>query len=129
MVGKAGTRMSYHSSGGAPIASRHPSLRRLAMVGCCVLCQAEAAAPPPAANQWQHHHENVYISRILGLILTYLQYFWIYFSEYILSDLHTEDVAYNTVELRVGDSLHAVNRFFVWTFLYILFVPRNQYCI
>ncbi len=25
----------------------------------------------------------------LGLILTYLQYFWIYFSEYILSNLHT----------------------------------------
>ncbi len=38
MVDKAGTRMSYHSSGGAPIASRRPSLRRLAMVGCCVLC-------------------------------------------------------------------------------------------
>jgi hypothetical protein len=74
MVGKAGTRMSYHSSGGAPIASRRPSLQRLAMVGSCVLWKAEAAAPPPPANQWQHHLENVYISRILGLILTYLQY-------------------------------------------------------
>jgi hypothetical protein len=89
MVGEAGTRMSYHSSGGALIASCHPSLRCLTMVGCCVLCKAEAAAPPPAANQWQHQLENVYVSRILGLILTYLQYFWIYFSEYILRDLHT----------------------------------------
>jgi hypothetical protein len=67
--------MSYHSSGGALIANRCLSLQRLAMVGCCVLCQAEAAAPPPAANQWQHHLENVYVSRILGLILIYLQYF------------------------------------------------------
>jgi hypothetical protein len=31
-------------------------------------------APPPAANQWQHHLENVYVSRHLGLNLTYLQY-------------------------------------------------------
>jgi hypothetical protein len=38
MVGKAGTRMSYHSNGGALIASCRPTLRRLAMVGCCVLC-------------------------------------------------------------------------------------------
>jgi hypothetical protein len=38
MVGEAGTRMSYYSSGGAPIASRRPSLWRLVMVGCCVLC-------------------------------------------------------------------------------------------
>jgi hypothetical protein len=38
MVGEAGTRMSYHSSGGALIASRRPSLRRLAMVASCVLC-------------------------------------------------------------------------------------------
>ncbi len=38
VVGEAGTRMSYHSSGGAPIASHRPSLRHLAMVGCCVLC-------------------------------------------------------------------------------------------
>jgi hypothetical protein len=38
MVGKAVTRMSYHSSGGALIASRRPLFRRLAMVGCCVLC-------------------------------------------------------------------------------------------
>ncbi len=38
MVGKAGTRMSYHSSSGVLIASRRPLLRRLAMVGCCVLC-------------------------------------------------------------------------------------------
>jgi hypothetical protein len=60
--------MSYHSSSGALIASHRLSLRRLAMVGCCVLCQAKAAALPPAANQWQHHLENVYISRILGLI-------------------------------------------------------------
>ncbi len=38
MVGEAGTRMSYHSSSGALITSYHPSLGRLAMVGCCVLC-------------------------------------------------------------------------------------------
>jgi hypothetical protein len=38
MVGEAGTRMSYHSSGGALIASCRQLLRRLAMVGCCVLC-------------------------------------------------------------------------------------------
>ncbi len=38
MVGEAGTRMSYHSSGGALITSCHSLLRRLAMVGCCVLC-------------------------------------------------------------------------------------------
>jgi hypothetical protein len=38
MVGKAGTRMSYHSSGGTLIASCRQSLRCLAMVGCCVLC-------------------------------------------------------------------------------------------
>jgi hypothetical protein len=37
MVGKAGTRMSNLSSGVALIASRHPPLRRLTMVGCCVL--------------------------------------------------------------------------------------------
>ena len=29
---------------------------------------------PPAANQRQHHHVYVYVSRQLGLILTYLQY-------------------------------------------------------
>jgi hypothetical protein len=46
------------------------------MVGCCILCKAEAAAPPPAANQWQQHLENVFVSRILGLILTYLKYFF-----------------------------------------------------
>jgi hypothetical protein len=50
------------------------------MAGCCVLCSAEAAATSPAANQQQHHLENVYISRKLGLISTYLQYildqFW-----------------------------------------------------
>jgi hypothetical protein len=38
MVSEAGTRMSYHSSGGALIASCRPLLRRLVMVGCCVLC-------------------------------------------------------------------------------------------
>ncbi len=38
MVSKAGTRTSYHSRGGALIASRHPPLQRLAMVGCCILC-------------------------------------------------------------------------------------------
>jgi hypothetical protein len=66
--------MSYHSSGGALIASRRPLLVHLAMVGCWVLCKAEAATPPPAANQWQHHLENVYMSRLLRPILTYLQY-------------------------------------------------------
>jgi hypothetical protein len=44
------------------------------MVGCCLLCSAKAAATSPAANQWQHHLENVYVSRKLGLIYTYLQY-------------------------------------------------------
>jgi hypothetical protein len=68
MVDKAGTKMSYYSSGGALVASRRPPLQRLAMVGCCVLCDAEAAAPPPAANQLQHHLENVYVSSQLGLI-------------------------------------------------------------
>jgi hypothetical protein len=29
---------------------------------------------PPAANQRQHHRVSVYVSRQLGLILTYLQY-------------------------------------------------------
>ncbi len=38
MAGKAGTRTSYYSSGGALVASRHPPLQHLAMVGCCVLC-------------------------------------------------------------------------------------------
>jgi hypothetical protein len=38
MVGEAGTRISYHSSGGALLAGHHPSLQALAMVGCCVLC-------------------------------------------------------------------------------------------
>jgi hypothetical protein len=38
MVGKAGTRMPYHSSGSTLIANRRPSLRRLATVGYCVLC-------------------------------------------------------------------------------------------
>ncbi len=37
MVGKAGTRTSNHSSGVALIASCHPPLQRLVMVGCCVL--------------------------------------------------------------------------------------------
>jgi hypothetical protein len=37
MVGEAGTRTSNHSSGVALIANRHPPLRRLAMVGCCIL--------------------------------------------------------------------------------------------
>jgi hypothetical protein len=37
MVGKAGTRTSNHSSGVALIASRHPPLQCLAMVGCCIL--------------------------------------------------------------------------------------------
>jgi hypothetical protein len=44
------------------------------MVGFCVLCSAEAAAISPAANQRQHHPENIYLSRKLGLIQTYLQY-------------------------------------------------------
>ena len=44
---------------------------------------------PPAANQRQHHHVYVYVSRQLGLIYTYLQYFLINFSEFILSDPHT----------------------------------------
>jgi hypothetical protein len=71
MVGEAGTRTSYYSSGGAPITSHHPPLQRLAMVGCCDLCQTEAAAPPAAANQQQHHLKNVFVSRQLGLMLTY----------------------------------------------------------
>ncbi len=37
MVGEAGTRTSNHSSSVALIASRHPPLCHLAMVGCCVL--------------------------------------------------------------------------------------------
>jgi hypothetical protein len=37
MVGKAGTRTSNHSSSVALIASRHPPLQRLAMVGYCIL--------------------------------------------------------------------------------------------
>jgi hypothetical protein len=37
MVGKAGKRTSNHSSGVALIASHHPPLQHLAMVGCCVL--------------------------------------------------------------------------------------------
>ena len=41
---------------------------------------------PPAANQRQHHLVYVYVSRQLGLIYTYLQYFLINFSEFILSD-------------------------------------------
>jgi hypothetical protein len=36
--------------------------------------QQEAAATPPAANQLQHYLENVYVSRKLGLIESYLQY-------------------------------------------------------
>ncbi len=56
-----------HFSTGPPTSGR-PPLQCLAMVGCCVLCSAEAAAKPPAANQWQHHLENVYISKKLGLI-------------------------------------------------------------
>ncbi len=37
-VGKAGTRMSYYLSGDTLIAIHHLPLRRLAMVGCCILC-------------------------------------------------------------------------------------------
>jgi hypothetical protein len=37
MVGKAGTRTSYYSSGDALIANHRPPLQRLAMVDCCVL--------------------------------------------------------------------------------------------
>jgi hypothetical protein len=56
--------------------------------------QKEQRTPPPA-NQRQHHLVYVYVSRQLGLILTYLQcIFWINFSEFILSDPHTVDVAY-----------------------------------
>ena len=36
--------------------------------------QKEAAAPPPPACQWQHHRENIYKSRQLGLVYTYLQF-------------------------------------------------------
>jgi hypothetical protein len=75
----------------------------------CPIIQVVALSSPAAARRWgtwrwlvvvssakqkqQLHHQqltngstilkNVYVSRILGLILTYLQYFWIYFSEYI----------------------------------------------
>ncbi len=40
MVDKAGTgtKTSYYSSRGALVASRRPPFKRLAMVGCCVLC-------------------------------------------------------------------------------------------
>jgi len=68
MVDKAGTKTSYYSSGGALVASRRLPLQCLAMVGCCVLCIAEAAAPPLAANQRQHHLVYVYVSSELGLI-------------------------------------------------------------
>ena len=88
MVDKAGTKTSYYSNDGALVASLHPPLQRLAMVGCCVLCKAEAAAPPPAANQWQPHLENVFVLSQLGLIQLIYSIFWVNFSEYILSDLH-----------------------------------------
>jgi hypothetical protein len=38
MVGKAGTRTSYYSSGDALIANHPLPSQCLAMVGCCVLC-------------------------------------------------------------------------------------------
>jgi hypothetical protein len=68
MEGEAMTRTSYHWSGCAVIASRRLLLLHLVMGGCCILCSAEAAATPPAVKQRQRHLENVYISRILGLI-------------------------------------------------------------
>jgi hypothetical protein len=44
------------------------------------LAKKEAAAAPPPAYQLPHHREHVYKFRLLGLILTYLQY--LKFSDY-----------------------------------------------
>ena len=59
---------------GTLVASHRPPLQRFAMVGCCVLCLAEAAAPPPPANQRQHHLETFTFPVNLDLFNFYLQY-------------------------------------------------------
>jgi hypothetical protein len=76
--------MSYHSSGGAPIASRHPSLRRLAMVGVVVSsAKQKQQLHPQQLTNGSNILKTFTFPEFLDLFLLIYSIFWIYFSEYI----------------------------------------------